>query len=266
MRLMSCAIAVFALSLAGPSVAQDLTIVSNVTRDGGAPAASVSYISSDHVRMSQSDGREIIVDFKSAQITTLDGKKKTYYVTTRQDMDALAARMQEQMNSPEMKKAQESMKSLPAEDQHKMDAAMDGMFAFNAQKSGTTRTIVGYTCENWTVTMGQFSRTEECLTTGLKFPPQAWEMYQAFAENMKSMMAAMGPMAKSAARMQEQLRKMRGYPLASSTTVDIMGHKSATSREVTAVKQGPIPASAWEIPAGYTRIDNPMVRMLAKNK
>jgi hypothetical protein len=114
--------------------------------------------------------------------------------------------------------------------------------------------------------MGQFSRTEECLTTGLKFPPQAWEMYQAFAENMKSMMAAMGPMAKSAARMQEQLRKMRGYPLASSTTVDIMGHKSATSREVTAVKQGPIPASAWEIPAGYTRIDNPMVRMLAKNK
>ena len=28
------------------------------------------------------------------------------------------------------------------------------------------------------------------------------------------------------------------------------------------VRKGPIPASAWEIPAGYTKIDNPMLKSL----
>lgn len=266
MRLVSCSLAVVALSLAVPSVAQDLTIVSSVTRDGGAPESRVSYISSEHVRMSQSDGRETVVDFKSGQITTLDGKKKTYYVTTRQDMDALAAKMREQMNSPEMKKAQEEMKNLSPDDQKKMDATMGGMFTFNAQKAGTTRTIAGYSCENWTVTMGQYSKSEECLTSGLKFPPQAWEMYQGFAESMKTAMAAMGPMARSVAKMQEQLKNMKGFPLANTTTVDIMGHKSVVVSEVTSIKQGPIPAAAWEIPAGYTKIDNPMMRAFSRGR
>jgi hypothetical protein len=89
-------------------------------------------------------------------------------------------------------------------------------------------------------------------------------MYQGFADSMKAMMASMGPMAKSAAKMQEQLRNMKGYPLSSTTTVDIMGQKSVTTNEVTAVTQGPIPASTWEVPAGYTRIDNPMTKALSK--
>jgi hypothetical protein len=240
--------------------AQDLTIVSKATHDGEPPVTTVSYISSDHVRISQGDGKESIVDFKTGQITTLDGKKKTYYVTTRADMDALSARLQEQMNSPEMKKAQQEMKDLTPEQQKQMDSAMGGMFAVDVRDLGTARKIAGYTCENWTMTLGQFSRTEECLTNELRFPPQAWEMYRAFADNMKTMMAALGPMAKNMAKMQEQFKKMKGYPLANTSTVEIMGHKSVTTSEVTEVKQGPIPASAWEVPAGYTKVDNPMMK------
>lgn len=41
-----------------------------------------------------------------------------------------------------------------------------------------------------------------------------------------------------------------------------MGHKSVVASEVTEVKRGPIPASAWEIPAGYTKVDNPMLKAL----
>jgi uncharacterized protein DUF4412 len=243
-----------------PAIAQDLTVVSKVTRDGGPPQVSTSYVSSDHVRMAQGDGKESIVDFNTGQMTTLDSKKKTYYVTTRQDMDALAARVKEQMNSPEMKKAQETMKNMSPEDRKKMDAAMGGMFAFDVQKTGTTRKIAGYTCENWTITMGQFSKSEECITSDLQLPVKAWEMYQSFAESMKTMMAAFGPMAKNMAKMQDQFKKMKGYPLANTTTVDIMGHKSVVASEVTDVKRGPIPASAWEIPAGYTKVDNPMLK------
>jgi Domain of unknown function (DUF4412) len=260
MRFLLRSIAVLVVFTGLAASAQDLTIVSKATHDGGPPETTVSYLSSDHVRISQSDGKESIVDFKTGQITTLDGKKKTYYVTTRADMEALSARMQEQMNSPEMKKAQQEMKDLSPDQQKQMDSAMGGMFAVDVQDLGTTRKVAGYTCENWKMTMGQFSRTEECLTNELKFPPQAWEMYRGFADNMKTMMAALGPMAKSMARMQEQLKKMKGYPLANTSTVEIMGHKSVTTSEVTEIKHGPIPPSAWDVPAGYTKVDNPMLK------
>lgn len=260
MRLAIRSLAVLAFAIGSSAAAEDLTIVSKVTHDGGPPETKVSYIASDHVRTVQGDGKESIVDFKTGQMATLDDKKKTYYLTTRKDMDQLATRMQEQMNSPEMKKAQKAMKDVSPEDQKKMDDAMGGMFTFDVKKTGTSRKIAGYGCENWTVTMGQVSRTEECLTNELQFPPQAWEMYRGFAESMKTMMAAFGPMAKNVEKMQEQFKKMKGYPLASTTTIDVMGHKSVNTSEVTEVRRGPIPESAWEIPAGYTKVDNPMLK------
>src|SRR6266567_1250541 len=106
--------------------------------------------------------------------------------------------------------------------------------------------------------MGQLSKTEECLTSELQFPAQAWEMYKVFAESMKTAMASFGPMAAGMQKVQEKFKTMRGYPLATSTEINIMGHASTTVSEVTEVKRGPIPASAWEIPAGYTKVDNPM--------
>ena len=37
-------------------------------------------------------------------------------------------------------------------------------------------------------------------------------------------------------------------------------HKSTSESEVIEVRKGSIPASAWEIPAGYTKIENPMLK------
>ncbi len=260
MRMVIRFVASLLLCAAVPAMAQDLTIVSKVTRDGGPPQTTVSFMSTDHVRMAGGEGTETIVDLKTGQMTTIDNKKKTYYVTTREDMDAFAAKMKERMNSPEMQKAQQEMKKVSPEDRKKMEDLMGGMMTVDVHKTGSSRKIAGYSCENWTITTGQFSRSEECLTNDLKFPMQAWQMYKGFADNMKTMMAAMGPMASSAAKMQEQYKKMKGYPLANSTTVDIMGHKSVTASEVTEIKRSPIPSSAWEIPAGYTKVDNPMLK------
>ena len=155
------------------------------------------------------------------------------------------------------------LKNLPPAVQKRMDAMMGGMAgAFDVQKTGTTRKIAGYTCENWTITMGQFSKTEECLTSELQIPVQAWDTYRDVAESMKGMMTAFGPMAKGMAQMQEKLKGMRGFPLATTNTISVMGHGDTTTSEVTEVKRGPIPASAWEIPAGYQKIDNPMLKAM----
>ena len=239
------------LLAAGAAVASDdLTIVSKHTHDGKPAGTTTSYLASDHVRMAREGGNEMIVDLKTGVMTTLDGKKKTYYTVTKQDMEQLAAKMKERMNDPETKKAMEMMASMSA-----------GMStSFDVKKTGATRKIAGYSCEEWTITMGTLSKTKECVTSDLQYPVHAWDAYKDFAESMKGMMSSFGPMAKSGAELAEKLKAMKGFPVATSTLVDVMGNKSTTESEVIEVRKGSIPASAWEIPAGYTKIENPMLK------
>ena len=103
-----------AVVLAGAlAAAQDLTIVSKVSRDGGAPETHTSYLSPERIRMAQGDGREAIIDYKLAQMISIDHRKRTYSVTTEKDIDEWVAKMEERMNSPEMRKAREALKELP---------------------------------------------------------------------------------------------------------------------------------------------------------
>jgi len=239
-----------------PAFADDITLTSKAMHDGKA-TTSVAYMSKDHARIAHGDGKETILDATTGQMTAIDHAKKTYYVTTREDMDKFAAKMQEKMNSPEMKKAQEAMKNQPA---------MAGMFEVDVKDTGVSRRVAGYSCEVWTFSVGNMSTTEECLTNDLQFPMQLWEMYRKNSDSMKNMMSSMGPMASSLTRMQEKMKKMKGYPIASKTTVDVMGHKTVVESELIDVKRGPIPASTWAIPAGYTRVENPMMKAMNRMK
>jgi hypothetical protein len=110
------------------------------------------------------------------------------------------------------------------------------------------------------------SKTDECLSTELPLPTQTWAMYKEFAESMTAAMAAMGPMAKGMSDMQAKMKDMKGYPLSRTTSVSMMGHSNTTTSEVTEVKKGAIPASAWEVPAGYTKVDNPMLKGMSATK
>ena len=128
-------------------------------------------------------------------------------------------------------------------------------------KTGTTRTIAGYKCQEFNVTVGEFSKSTECLTEDLKMPAESWAKYKEFSDRLKTMMAALGPMAKNLGAMQEQFKKLKGFPIATNTTVNIMGHTTTSTTEVTSVKDGAIDASVWQVPAGYTKVESPMQKM-----
>jgi uncharacterized protein DUF4412 len=248
------------LASALPAAAEDLTIVSKMTRNGGEPTTATSYLSTDHARMVQPDGGEAILDLKTGQITVIDTRKKEYYVVTRQDMDQMMAKLQQTMNSPEMQKAKEQMKNLPPDVQKRMQGMMGGASSsVEVKKTGTTRKVAGYNCDNWTITAGPM-KTEHCVTTEIALPAQTWDTYRDFAEKMRSMMASMGPLAQGAGDMAAKMKEMRGFPVATSTSMTIMGRTSSSSNEVVEVKKGAIPASAWEVPAGYKKVDNPMLK------
>jgi len=251
--------------LAAPALADDLTVVSKVTRDGADVGTSTSYVSADHARISQPDGNDVIIDLKAGQMTVIDNRKKEYFVITRQDMEQMKARLQQMMNSPEMQRAQEQMKNLPPDVQKRMQGMMGGMASsFDVKKTGTTKKVAGYTCEEWAVTMGQFSKTLQCVSTEVPVPVQAWESYREWSDSMRGMMAAMGPMGKSLGDLQSKFAQMRGFPLSVSTSTNVMGHSSSSTSEVVEIKRGAIPASAWEVPAGLRKIDNPMAKELGR--
>jgi hypothetical protein len=104
----------------------------------------------------------------------------------------------------------------------------------------------------------------ECVTTDLQYPAHAFDVYKEFSESMKSMMTSFGGgPGKAGADMAQKLKAMKGYPVASAMVMDMMGQKTTTESEVVEVRRGAIPASAWEIPAGYTKIENPMLKAMA---
>jgi Domain of unknown function (DUF4412) len=250
MRFATLTLSALLFAAGTAAAADDLTIVSKHTLNGKPGGTSTSYLATDHVRMAQDGDHEIIIDLKTGVMTMLDGTKKTYYTTTKQDMEQFAAKMQEKMNDPEMKKGMEMM--------GKMSEGMGG--SIEVKKTGETRTVAGFRCDEWVITMNAFTTMKECVTSELQYPPRAFEAYKEYSESMKKMMSGFGPMAQSGAELAEKMKAMKGYPVVTSMKMDVMGQKTTSETEVTEVRKGSISASAWEIPAGYTKIENPMLK------
>jgi hypothetical protein len=236
--------------------AEDLTIVANVTRNGEAAGTQTSYLSEGRVRMAQAEGPELMLDNTTGNMTMIDNKKKEYSVVTPEDLKAIMAKMQEQS-----KKMEEQMKNLPPQAKAMMEK-MGGGGSATVAKTGPARKIAGYSCETWTISFGEVAKTEQCLTSELSVPAQAWSRYKEFAEQMQGMLHAMGGRGAGVQSLKDKMSGMQGYPLSAVTNVKVLGKSSSTSTEVTEVKKGPIPASAFEIPAGYKQVESPMKKML----
>ena len=252
-------IAVSALAVALPAAAEDLTIVSKHTTGGGQPTIHTAYLASDKMRMSSGESNDFIADYTTGNITIVDNKKKEYYTITKADMDAAAAQMQAQM-----KQMQTQMQNLPPEVKEKMAGAMGGVAqAVSVQKGTGGRTVAGYACENWIVTMGEFSKQETCVSTQIPIPVAVFDAQKNFASSMSAMM---GPMAKSMGTVWDKFKEMKGIPLYSTDTVKVLGKTTTSTTEVTEIKKGPIPASAFAVPADYKQTESPMAKAFKKQK
>jgi hypothetical protein len=235
-------------------MADDLTVVSNVTTNGQPGGTQTSYISSDHIRHSESKGNDVIIDLKNATMTNIDGKKKTYYVMTKQDMETMQAAMAARMNDPKMKQAMAMMQGMSS----------SVASSTEVKKTGVTRKVAGYACEEWLITMGGMMSMTECVTNDFKYPVQSWAALADFQESMRKSMS-FGPSAKSGADYAEKMKAIKGFPVATSSIVDVGVVKTTTTSEVTEVSRSAIPASTWDVPAGFTRVENPMLKALQQH-
>jgi len=235
--------------------ADDLTVISNVTSNGKPAGTETKYISSDHIRTSRASGTDMIINMKTGIMTTIDNKKKTYYEVTKQDLENMQAMMNEKMNDPRMKQAMAAMQGMGSS----MAASAE------VKKTGVSRKVAGFACEEWNISMGGMMNMTECVTNDLKYPVQTWTALADFSESMRKSMSGFSANAKGAADFAEKLKSIHGYPVATATTVDAGITKITNTSEVTEVRHTPIPDSTWDVPAGFTKVDSPMMKALQKN-
>jgi hypothetical protein len=219
------------LALAPAAAAEDLTIVSRVDLGKGKTATTTQYLSSDKVRTSDGEN-DTIVDFSTGRLVVVNDKKKEYYETSLQDMAAAMQKMQQELaGSP-----------------------MAGMFGkvedVTVAKGGEPKKVAGYDTEHWIMSMGDGLKFELWAAPALQAPTQYYDA-------RKSLYLAMGPMGQRFQKMIDEMRKVKGFPLATRITAKLMMVKMDTLTEATEVRKGAIPASAFAVPAGYKRKDPP---------
>lgn len=214
-----------------PLVAEDLTIVSKVTT-GDRSGTSTQYMTSTKSRTT--DGQaDTIMDYPTGKMTVIDHKKKTYWEATIEEMTAYMDRLQKDMQGNPM-----------------LEKMFGGSDEVSVEKGKGSRKVAGYDCDEYTMRMGDSFVFDLCAARGLQPPPQ-------YYEGRKLSSASMGPMGRRFGKMFEEMKKIKGYPLALDMDTNMGMAKMKTSSEAIEVKKGAIPASTFEIPAGYEKKPSP---------
>ncbi len=252
MSIRSCALGLAAL-VALPAAAEDLTIAYKVMT-GDKPGTATTWVSSAHFKMADGDN-ETTFDVKAGRITFVDNKKKQYWETTTQEMQAAMAKVAAQLD--------EQMKSMPAPLREKMMGAMGGVAeSVKVTKAGAAKTVAGYSCQPYVFTLGADPEKapmtmETCNTKDVTWPAQVWDARVA----MSGGGMAGNPMGQRFQKMFDEMKKAEGLPVSEVTTMKLMGKSMVTSREVTEIKKGAIPESVFAVPAGYKKVDSPYAKM-----
>ncbi len=224
-----------ALCVALPAAAADLTVVSNVT-SGKKTFTSTTYMTPEQQRTTDGE-TDTIVEYGPGKLTIINHKKHEYWVTTFAEMAEQFNKLAAQMNGNPI------MKKLMGGDAGPLEVT----------KGTESRTIAGHVCDQYILSMGNSMKMTLWAARDIQVPAH-------YADAMKAPYAAMGPMGERFNRLFDEMKKIKGYPLSTELSFKMMGRHSDTLTEATEVRQGPIPAETFAIPAGYKQKKSPFAK------
>lgn len=196
---------------------------------------STVYFSKNIVRQNGSDGNDFLLFFDHRKFVTIDHNKKTYSELTFDELEAklnqLSARAQN-LDNPQARAMLEKM--------------MGAKFGeVSVTKEGPGGEIAGFDTDKYTIVVAPLN-IEVWAAPDLEVP----ELYY---DTLK-LRAPANPMF-DMGKMFEAMKEIKGMSLKTQTTFSMMGRTSTTITEVTRVEEGAIPASTFEIPSEYKKID-----------
>ncbi len=267
--LISCAIALPLLALAGPALAEVKTreksqvkiegMIGRMVNMFGGKAAKEGVVSTVAVKGNRkattNEATGQIIDLSEEKVYDLDMKKKTYEVTT---FDELRRRMREARE-----KAQKDAEKAPGKEAEKPNEPQkEYEVDFDVKETGQKKTLAGYDTREVIMTItvrekgktlddaGGFVMTADswlgpviaALNEVGEFDVRYWKQLQGpeamgmSAEQM-AMVAAMYPMVKQASeRMAKEGSRLKGTPLATTTTFEAVRSKEQMAQQSEANK------------------------------
>lgn len=211
--------------------ATDLTITSQVTAKKPI-GTQVHYYSAQAMRMNdEANKMDNLVDYSKGVIYNINHKQKKIERMTFEDLGKMAENLEQGMGGAG----------------GAMVGAMMGRMMGNpddvkVEDQGAEK-VAGRTCAKYKITVGKLVQ-EISVDPSLKHPANP----ATVAKAMKLADLLKGPMAKVWVKLSEEMSKIKGIPLKTRVT-GFMGMD--TTSEAIEVKLGPIPASVFELPAGY---------------
>jgi len=239
-----------------PAAAADLTVVSKVRGPNGV-STWTQYFTADRIRTS--DGQtDAILELASGRLTIIDHQKQEYYETSFEEMRAasegLAAQMQ---GNPMLEKLggggeAKLEKGLPESRPVPRGGKLIGQNAVLVRRGrrAESRTIAGYECEPYLVSLGDSMSLEIWATDALQ-PPTHYV-------DASMVPYAADPLGQSFRKLFDKTREIEGFPLSTTISMTWMSHTMESLTEATEVREGAVPASAFEVPAGYQQRDSPL--------
>jgi hypothetical protein len=213
---------------------QDLTVHVTTTSSGmagrgGGTQNSAEYFSKSAMKTSSSEDSDTIVRFDEGKIITIDNKKKTYTEMTFKQLQDMLGNAGAQMG--QNREAMEQMRKMMGQ---------QGNAPVAVTKEGPGENIAGYATDKYLITGPM--QMEIWAAPGLKIPTAYYDVmkFQAPANPMFDMKA-----------LYEEMKKINGMTLKSEMTIKMMNMEMKTTRVVNSIEKGAIPASVFEVPAGY---------------
>ncbi len=215
---------------------QEKTSTSGGPQGSGQQSTGTVYLSRNAIRNSDSMGTDSIIRFDEKRMIHLDHKKKTYTSMTFEEMQKMMDDLGQKMDKAGEEGGQEAMQAMKKLFGNVSDSV-------KVTKLGPGEQIAGYSTVKYQVEMG-FMQMEMWAAPDLKMPPVYYDSFKMKAKNPMFDMS----------KLYDEFKKIEGYPVKQVTAMSMMGMKMTTTKEVTSVAKGSIPASTFDIPAGYKAV------------
>jgi len=203
-----------------------------------------TWISSDKIR---NDGEEgsMILRLDQGKIYYLDHAKKTYFEMPMDMSKMVDEQIQKSMDE----------EGMDAEEQQAAMGMMQGMTQMKITITPTAekKKIGNWNCQKYNqeivMMMGPMSG-EIWATEDLKMD------YDLYNKYMAAMMGKGGMFGDFMNQVVTEMKKIKGVPVLSITTMDMMGTSIKTTQELIEYKEGTAPAGHFNLPGGYKKTES----------
>lgn len=183
----------------------------------------------------------------------LDAGGKSYAEMTRQEMEQTGRQMDEAMSQ-----MQEAMKDMPPEQRAAVEAMMKGRQApkkpsKTVKATGESKTVNGFACKGYTVT-DEYGVSEIWAAEPRAFELSAADLapFREFADFMQTMLPGMDRMSGFIKDFEHPGEgEVPGIPV-HAVRKNLEGGVVVTT-EIVSVDRGDVPASSFEVPAGFKK-------------